>query len=308
MMTLSKAIAILKKAKIRQAELEVWDLLAAAVKKNKSELILTYRPADNIKSKKFAGYIKKRASGAPFAYVVGSQPFLGHNFLVTKDTLIPRPATEDLVLAVEKYLHNIKSSVKIFDIGTGSGCIAISLALRNKNKLHSLTATDISAAALKIARKNLSANFRQRRTGAPASLRLELADKKTECSTATTNPISNSRELEIKRKVNITFKKTDLLKNISLPKNCLLIANLPYVRPVRNQSRKIISNGEPKSAIFCAYKNGLPVTYLELLKQLQQQKNLPRAVFLEMPRACSTRYKKMWCSALPHTPLFIIRI
>ena len=270
MMILSNAIAILKKAKIKQAKQEVWDLLAVALNKNKSEVILTHRPTDKIMSKKFDAYIKKRAGGFPFAYVVGYQPFLGQNYLVTKDTSIPRPATEDLVLAVEKYLNKINKPIKIYDIGTGSGCIAISLGLRCPDKIKSLAATDISASALKISRKNL---------------------------------ISNSRELEIKKM--IIFKKADLLKDIVLPKNCVVVANLPYVA---RDAKTALGKGEPKKAIFCKYENGLPVPYLELFKQIRKQKNPPQTVFLEMPRTCSFGFQKLWRSTLPQTPLFIIGV
>jgi len=323
MMILSNAIAILKKAKIKQAKQEVWDLLAVALNKNKSEVILTHRPTDKIMSKKFDAYIKKRAGGFPFAYVVGYQPFLGQNYLVTKDTLIPRPATEDLVLAVEKYLSpvrnnfdstrgnnysskhqinakrdNISNGINIFDIGTGSGCMAISLALRCPDKIKKITATDISTKALTPARKNSRQLLRQL-----SAYSCELADKKKALLSTASNLTPNSRELENSKKVKIIFKKADLLKKIILPKNCLVLANLPYVNP---HTKNSIGKCEPKSAIFCNYKNGLPIIYLKLFEQIKKQKYQPSAVFLEMPHACSARFQKLWRATLPLTPLFII--
>lgn len=100
----------------------------------------------------------------PKAYQVGHQDFYGHDFLVTPDVLIPRPETEQLIdtvlsLAGVPYLPGVKPSERqlpphpvIYDIGTGSGCIAITLALALPNA--TILATDVSKAALQIAQKN----------------------------------------------------------------------------------------------------------------------------------------------------------
>lgn len=103
-------------------------------------------------------------SSPPFAYLKGVQDFYGRDFMVTKDVLIPRPETEQLIdsilyLAGKPYLPGVKPSPRrlkeapiILDVGTGSGCIAITL----KKELPEATiyATDISEAALKIAEQN----------------------------------------------------------------------------------------------------------------------------------------------------------
>ncbi|MDA1169034.1 MAG: peptide chain release factor N(5)-glutamine methyltransferase [bacterium] len=102
-----------------------------------------------------------RKTGMPLAYILGEADFYGRTFMVTPDVLIPRPDTE---VIIEKALEYIKKNFKhkkeivIADIGTGSGCIAITLALElNKlTKLVKLTqlATDISQKALDIAKQN----------------------------------------------------------------------------------------------------------------------------------------------------------
>ncbi|MEA1887452.1 MAG: peptide chain release factor N(5)-glutamine methyltransferase [Bacteroidota bacterium] len=90
----------------------------------------------------------------PVQYVTGETEFYGIKLLVTKDTLIPRQETEELVKHVIK--ENNESSLKVLDIGTGTGCIAISLAL-NMDKAY-VSATDNSTEALEIAALNAKRN------------------------------------------------------------------------------------------------------------------------------------------------------
>ena len=86
----------------------------------------------------------------PVQYIVGKAHFMGHDFKVNKLTLIPRPETEELVDAIIQ--ESKKTTPKtILDIGTGSGCIAITLSLKSSAKVYAL---DISPEALQVARKN----------------------------------------------------------------------------------------------------------------------------------------------------------
>ena len=98
----------------------------------------------------------QRASGEPLAYLIGWREFYGRRFQVTPDVLIPRPETELLVsVALEKVtaLNGLKRPAHVIDLGTGSGAIAITLALETRAKI-AITATDISPAALDIATAN----------------------------------------------------------------------------------------------------------------------------------------------------------
>jgi len=99
----------------------------------------------------FETLLTRRLEGVPIAYLVGAREFYGRPFLVSADVLIPRPDTE---LLVERALARIPSdqAVDVLDLGTGSGCIAITLAL--ERPLARVTAADRSAAALAIARRN----------------------------------------------------------------------------------------------------------------------------------------------------------
>lgn len=94
--------------------------------------------------------IERRKRFEPVAYITGRKDFFKSTFLVNRSVLIPRPETEVLVEAVLERFG--KEEIQVLDIGTGSGCIALSLALERPGWL--VTATDISGEALKIARQN----------------------------------------------------------------------------------------------------------------------------------------------------------
>jgi release factor glutamine methyltransferase len=95
--------------------------------------------------------VQRRAAAEPVAYLVGHREFFGLDFRVSRDVLIPRPDTETLVVAALEFLAT-RSESRVLDVGTGTGCIAISLAVNAPNA--HLTATDQSAAALQVAREN----------------------------------------------------------------------------------------------------------------------------------------------------------
>ena len=103
----------------------------------------------------FASLVARRAGGEPVAYLVGQREFFGREFAVLSAVLIPRPETELLVeiaLAKVGAGSTASSAPRVLDLGTGSGCIAVTLALEIPQT--QVTALDASAAALKIARKN----------------------------------------------------------------------------------------------------------------------------------------------------------
>jgi release factor glutamine methyltransferase len=99
----------------------------------------------------FESLLAQRLEGVPIAYLVGAREFYGRPFLVSPDVLIPRPDTE---LLVERALACIPpdQAMAVLDLGTGSGCIAITLAL--ERPLARVTAVDRSPAALAIAQRN----------------------------------------------------------------------------------------------------------------------------------------------------------
>lgn len=96
----------------------------------------------------YGRYLHERLKGKPTQYITGHQEFYGREFRVTRDVLIPRPETEHLV---EAAMARIRPGDVVVDVGTGSGAIAVTLALETGARIF---ATDISAAALYVARSN----------------------------------------------------------------------------------------------------------------------------------------------------------
>ena len=96
----------------------------------------------------FRSMIKRRLAGEPFQHIIGKGSFYGRDFIVNSDVLVPRPETELIINRLMKK----DPSLHLMDIGTGSGCIAITCVLENLSK--NVYATDISLNALKIAKQN----------------------------------------------------------------------------------------------------------------------------------------------------------
>jgi release factor glutamine methyltransferase len=107
-------------------------------------------------------WVARRAQHEPAAYIVGVREFYGRPFAVSPAVLIPRPETEGIVDAGLQFLRERmgsdpeeRTSVRVLDIGTGSGCLAITLALECPQA--TVTATDVSVSALDVARQNAAA-------------------------------------------------------------------------------------------------------------------------------------------------------
>jgi release factor glutamine methyltransferase len=97
--------------------------------------------------------VARRAEGTPVQYLTGHQEFWGLDFEVTPDVLIPRPETEHVVeVALARMCARRSETLRVADVGTGSGCLAVALAAELPRAR--IFATDISAAALNVARRN----------------------------------------------------------------------------------------------------------------------------------------------------------
>ena len=157
-MTISISNAILESAQVlsaagvADARRESGSLLAHAIGRDRT-FVVTHadEPLETAGVEAFRKLIERRAAGEPLQYLTGHQEFFKLDFEVTPDVLIPRPETE---LIVEIALELLKGNLDPFiaDIGTGSGCVAISL-LHELGDAHAI-ATDISPLALQIAKRN----------------------------------------------------------------------------------------------------------------------------------------------------------
>lgn len=136
---------------VESPRLDAEVLLSSALKKERIYLYIHFdQPLVAEELAVFREMVKKRAMRMPVAYITGVREFWGRSFCVTKDVLIPRPDTEILVEAVLSRLK--KCEVRVADIGTGSGAIAVTVAL--EHELAKVEAVDISREALLIAEKN----------------------------------------------------------------------------------------------------------------------------------------------------------
>jgi release factor glutamine methyltransferase len=124
---------------------------------NKPKEYLYANPDQQLRASNYMGLIKKRAEGIPVAYLTNQKEFYGLNFYVDRSVLIPRPETEGLVELILSHRSSLIPHPSVLDIGTGSGAIIISLAKAFSNSQefkNGYFASDISTAALKVARRN----------------------------------------------------------------------------------------------------------------------------------------------------------
>jgi release factor glutamine methyltransferase len=160
-------------------------------------------------AERFRALLRRRAAREPLQYILGTQAFWKHEFLVTPAVLIPRPETELLVETSLELLKGVEKPV-VVDVGTGSGCIALSIAAERPDaEVH---ATDISEAALEVAREN-------------------------------------ARRMGLEGRV--TFHHGHLLAPLSGREVQLVASNPPYVEPSdRSSLAPEVRDHEPPEAVF----------------------------------------------------------
>ncbi|MFL2878802.1 MAG: peptide chain release factor N(5)-glutamine methyltransferase [Candidatus Pelagibacter sp.] len=149
---LKRGSKFLKKNFINTYKIDSELLLGKVLNKGREYLFLNYK--ENLSDeliKKFESLLKRRKKKEPVAYILNCKEFWKNNFYVDQNVLIPRPDTEILVEEIMK-LYGKQKKLSILDVGTGSGCIIISI-LKERQKFRA-TAIDISKKALNIAKYN----------------------------------------------------------------------------------------------------------------------------------------------------------
>jgi release factor glutamine methyltransferase len=133
-------------------------LLAHALGCRKIELYTRYETEPSAQQREaFRGLVKRAAGHAPIAYLLGFREFFSLTYKVTPDVLIPRPETEVLVQRAIDICRSEPSRIRhVLDVGTGSGCIAVTIAKLAPNAR--VVATDVSPEALAVARENVASH------------------------------------------------------------------------------------------------------------------------------------------------------
>ena len=150
--TLKFGCSNLKSKNINSYNLDSELLLSFVLNLSREKILINIQEKIDKKSFiKFRDLISRRKKKEPIAYITNKKEFWKNNFFVNKDVLIPRPETELIVEEILK-LINKRSSKKLLEVGTGSGCIIISIAKERKNCRH--TAIDISKKAINVAKFN----------------------------------------------------------------------------------------------------------------------------------------------------------
>lgn len=157
---LKKGYDILKENNIEEPNLKVRRLLANILEKEKEYLIINENEEiNNNKIERFFCYIERLKNFEPIQYILNEQEFMGLKFFVNENVLIPQPDTETLVEEVIKICDKFDGNreIKILDLCTGSGAIAISLSITLKERVK-VYASDISEEALSVANANVIKN------------------------------------------------------------------------------------------------------------------------------------------------------
>lgn len=150
---LVSAISKLNEAQVPSAELDAELILAFALDCNRTHLHAN--PDDSISDDSLFianKLLDRRIEREPIAYLLGKKEFYGRDFIVTKDTLIPRPDSEQIIEFLNKIPIDSTTKTSLADIGTGSGCLGITAKLERPEL--DVTLIDISQEALDIANKN----------------------------------------------------------------------------------------------------------------------------------------------------------
>jgi release factor glutamine methyltransferase len=152
---LTLSAEFLKERKVEKPRLVAEELLSHILKLPRIELYMQFeRPLQEDELEKYRDYIKRRAKGEPWQYIVGEVDFFGAHITVTPDVLIPRQETEILASLIAE--RELDTEMNVWDVCCGSGCLGISLKKRFPK--WNVTLSDISPKALAVAQKNSAIN------------------------------------------------------------------------------------------------------------------------------------------------------
>lgn len=269
-MTIARALNLgqqLLKPLNTPAELEAEVLLTHVLNTSRAHLLAhPEQPISFTQSVHYAKALWRRRYGRPIAYLTGSKDFYGLTFYVNQHVLIPRPDTETLIDATRKHLDQ-KNISTVIDIGTGSGCIAVTLA--HLYPALKIFATDISLAALEVARKNAQLH--------------NVVDRITFCLGNLLDPVKHFPD--------------------ALGSRTLVVSNPPYLQP-HEYTKEL--KPEPRGALIGG-ADGLQI-YQKLFAQLTnlETQKRPMALIVEVHPPTVAELTSHAQTTFPHAHLTII--
>jgi len=143
----------LKNAGVEDAKIDAEQLLMHVLHYDKKKIFMNWsKPLEEDDCMDYFDILDRRSAGEPSQYIIGEQEFMGIPFIVDSRVLIPRQDTEILVEKVHAYAVSKRKPLKLLDLCTGSGAIAVSLAVKNPSL--KISASDISEEALDVATSN----------------------------------------------------------------------------------------------------------------------------------------------------------
>lgn len=244
---------------VSRSEAEI--LLAHTLKRDRTWLIAhPEEPLSPSKEKVFLTLVHRRRKHEPIAYLTGTKEFYGLTFHVNKHALIPRPETEEMIDLVQRLTTNDLRSTLIWDVGTGSGAIAISIKHLFPNT--TVIASDISKRALSLAQKNAE------------------------------NLLSTEHGIQFVQGSLLT-KQIKKIIHQQPPTQLIILANLPYL-PFSDRSilQKDVVNFEPHTALFTEKDgNALIIKLLNQLRTFAKKHSIPVHAFFEFdpPQAATLK-------------------
>jgi release factor glutamine methyltransferase len=283
---LREAIARLRAARVASHTLAAELLLMHALGRDRTWLYTNPEsPIDPDVAQAFFALVARRAVGEPTQYLTGKQEFWGLEFEVTPAVLIPRPETEHVIeVALERLgPRGIKIDMatgasspvlRIADIGTGSGCLAVALAHELPHA--EITATDISASALEVARRNAARHLVQDRI---RFVHTNLLDASID------DPLATHQESPVTdREPEIASHRSRLFD--------LIVSNPPYV--ARRQAATLareVRDHEPHTALFGG-PEGIEI-YSRLIEQARAVLGTGGILVLELGYDSADQVRKM---------------
>jgi release factor glutamine methyltransferase len=258
---LKEGIAQLAAANASSPELAAELLLIHATRRDRTWLYAhSTDPLDNAQIETYLALIARRAAGEPTQYITGKQEFWSLELEVTPAVLIPRPETEHLIeVAIERLAEKRNVPLRIADVGTGSGCIAIALAMEFPNA--NITATDISTEALKVAQRNAARHEVSKRIEFTEA---DLLQARVPQEQSSHSPLDTSH---------YAFASQKLFD--------VIISNPPYIAPHEAKSLpREVRDHEPSQALFAGPK-GTEI-YERLIAQAEKKLKNNGLLILEL--------------------------